>query len=352
MDQRKFHLINWLRVFTWVYFTLVFAWALAHFLLGDHPWWMFPANALSLAFFFPLPFVFLAAFWMRHRGIWIATLLVFLLAVLLYGKYYLPPALRTAQGVRTASAPQGQAITVMTYNTMGYNKHPESVVDAILASGVDVVALQELNPGVAQAIQQRLASKYPYQQLDPQEDVNGSGVISRYPLRLSDERLPGAWVGTPQIVFVTLAGKSSITILNAHAFATHPGAPEYIQGSISDREQQARAIKDFVETHPEPVIAAVDFNSTSQNATYPIVTSVLSDAWAEAGWGMGHTFPGVLSSSGARLTVAGMNVPTWLLRIDYIFYSQHFRAVDAQIGPWDGYSDHRPVIARLVLTDQ
>jgi hypothetical protein len=40
----------------------------------------------------------------------------------------------------------------------------------------------------------------------------------------------------------------------------------------------------------------------------------------------------------------------WVLRIDYIFHSRHWQARSARIGPWDGVSDHRPVIATLVLT--
>lgn len=342
MARLKLHLINWLHVFSWVYCTLIFAWALAHFLLGDHPWWMFVFNALAFYLFLPLPAVFLVAFRVRRREMWIGAISVFLLAVLLFGKLYLPRQM--------ASVPAGASITVMTYNVMGFNKHPESVADAILASGADVVALQELNLGVAQAIRQRLSSKYPYQQLDAQDGYDGSGVISRYPLRLSDEHLPGTWVGTPQVLFLTM-GDQSITILQVHVFATHPDALEAMELSIFERERQARAIKDFVETHPGPVIVPTDFNSTSQNSPYQIVTSVLSDAWAEAGWGVGSTFPGVLSSDSNRLTLAGVDMPTWLIRIDYIFYSRHFRAVEAHIGPWDGYSDHRPVIARLVLTN-
>jgi endonuclease/exonuclease/phosphatase (EEP) superfamily protein YafD len=40
----------------------------------------------------------------------------------------------------------------------------------------------------------------------------------------------------------------------------------------------------------------------------------------------------------------------WLLRIDYIFHSRDWRTHWARIGPWDGVSDHRPVLARLVLS--
>jgi endonuclease/exonuclease/phosphatase (EEP) superfamily protein YafD len=37
------------------------------------------------------------------------------------------------------------------------------------------------------------------------------------------------------------------------------------------------------------------------------------------------------------------------VRIDYVFYSSHWRAAAARLGPWDGGSDHRPVVAELAL---
>ena len=333
-SQSKFDLMKWLHVFVWIYFTLIFAWALAHFLLGDHPWWMFALNALSFYGFVPWLAVLPLAWRARRRATWMGTLLVFLLAAFLYGKVYIP--------WRVGNVPAGQSLTVMIYNVLGYNWHTQEVTDAILASGADVVALQELNPQVAKAIRENLSAVYPYQQLDGRDDVFGSGVISRYPLHLTDEKLPGGWVGTPQILTLTVNGKS-ITLLNAHTFASHPDKPEIMEAAIAERERQARDIRDFASRHPEPLIVTTDLNSTPQNTTHQIITSILADSWLEAGWGPGNTFPNI-PGRGAR---PGM--PLWLIRIDYIFHSPQLRAVDAQIGPWDGYSDHRPVIARLVL---
>jgi len=42
-------------------------------------------------------------------------------------------------------------------------------------------------------------------------------------------------------------------------------------------------------------------------------------------------------------------LPQWLIRIDFVWYSPHWRAIDAQVGLWDGHFDHRPMIAQLVL---
>jgi endonuclease/exonuclease/phosphatase (EEP) superfamily protein YafD len=46
-----------------------------------------------------------------------------------------------------------------------------------------------------------------------------------------------------------------------------------------------------------------------------------------------------------------MRLPMWLVRIDYIFYSPHWQALHAELGPWDTISDHRPVIAQFTLAE-
>ena len=97
------------------------------------------------------------------------------------------------------------------------------------------------------------------------------------------------------------------------------------------------------------MIALGDFNATAESAAYATVTNVLADAWREAGWGPGHTFPGADSPGSSRHRIAGILIPKWLLRIDYVFHSFHWQTLKAWIGPWDDVSDHRPVMVRLAL---
>ena len=75
----------------------------------------------------------------------------------------------------------------------------------------------------------------------------------------------------------------------------------------------------------------------------------MHDAWREAGWGFGHTFPGepTPERGGSRPVLLGVPVPTWLVRIDYIFHSDALVTIAARVGPGDGDSDHRPVVATL-----
>ena len=64
-----------------------------------------------------------------------------------------------------------------------------------------------------------------------------------------------------------------------------------------------------------------------------VVTPLLTDAFAVAGRGYGHTFPRVL--------------PMW--RIDYVLISAHWTAERCAVGRVGG-SDHLPLVADLRLT--
>ena len=323
-----------------VYFTCLFAWVILRLLFGDRWWWLFLVNSFAVYLFFPLPLILLVAFLARRREIWIGLGLALALFAYLFGVLFLPKIPRVSASDST--------LTVMTYNVLGFNAHPEAIVAAIRTSTADVVTLQELNPPAAEVIQRDLAREYPYQALDPQFSVTGMGVISRYPLKPFSDTLPGEWVGTPQVLMLNWNG-IEITLLHPHPFATNLSSIRTMEWTIRERERQARAMVDFVQTHPGPLVAPIDLNAGDQSVAYSIVTGVLVDSWREAGWGLGHTFPGSDSPGSSRPRLAGVPVPMWLARIDHIFHSRHWQAASAWLGPWDGVSDHRPAVARLML---
>jgi len=321
-----------------VYLAGMLGWGVTRLVWGDRWWWLFLMNTFGVYLFLLLPLVAGLAWIARRRELWLGCGFAVVMGMMYYGGLFLPKSSPVQ-----ASSP---TLSVQTFNMLGFNEHPEGVVAALRAGDADLVAIQELNPATAIAIEQDLRDLYPYQELDPQEGVTGMGVLSRYPLSPTGEILPGQWVGAPQILSLDFEGRS-ITILHFHPFPTLLGAPRQIELSARAREEQVRTVLDFIAHHPGPVIAPVDFNAGDQGRAYALLTEVLRDAWREAGWGMGHTFPGAVSPGSSRPVIAGIPVPSWLVRIDYIFYSEDFRALDARIGPWDGVSDHRSVLATL-----
>lgn len=327
----------------WLYLGGLGGWFVANRALGDRWWWLFLINALALYLFVPLPPLLLVAAIARQRALWAGVAAASALFLFLYGGLWNPP--------RPGTAPPGPALTVMTYNVFGFNTCPACVVATIRDSGADLITLQELAPEVAAAIARDLAGDYPYQHLDPRPGVTGLGTISRLPLRATGERLPGAWVGTPQILELTIEG-TAVTVVNAHPVASGPGTPEDIERSVGERRRQAQALVDFARTHPGPLLYPGDSNTADQNDAYRLLASAWRDSWREAGRGFGHTYPGTDLSGTGPYRFLGLPLPRWLIRIDYIWHSPHWRAVEARIVPWDGHSDHRPALARLILVDR
>ena len=148
------------------------------------------------------------------------------------------------------------------------------------------------------------------------------------------------WFGYPQ-VFEFDANGDRLMVINFHAMPpdTSPGDPYH---TVMIREYQVRELMAFITEQEIPVIALGDLNATDQNVAYKMITTSMVDAWREKGFGLGNTHERLWNYL----------PPKWFVRIDHIFHSHEFETIAAQVGPWDGYSDHRPVVAELVLRNK
>lgn len=333
---------RWLIPAIWVYFTLLFGWALLYLASGDRFSYVALLNNLAVYLFWPLPIALILAPFLRRREVWLGCALGVALFAWLWGELFIPRLGRQAIS--------GSELKVMTFNVLGNHRQVAPIVATIRAEGADVVLIQELNPTLAAAIRAELTDLYPYQVLDPEPGVTGMGVISRYPLRRMQATLPLDWVGDPQLVRMQWEGRP-VTLVNFHMYPSGLGTPGAVNYVNRAREDQARALAEFStrEAAQTPLIAVGDANVTDLSDAYRIVSHVLQDAWREAGFGLGHTFPGSDIPGSARPRIAGWPVPQWLARIDYIFYSPQWVATSAYLARVDGVSDHRGVIAVLML---
>jgi endonuclease/exonuclease/phosphatase (EEP) superfamily protein YafD len=96
---------------------------------------------------------------------------------------------------------------------------------------------------------------------------------------------------------------------------------------------ETRALLGRVSRLRDPTVVAGDFNSARDAPVHVAMRGYLTDAFEQAGWGLGPT---------AR---AGGWLP---LRIDYVYASEALAVKAAEQPPWT-CSDHRPVLAELVL---
>ena len=215
------------------YLACLFGWAILHTLCGDRWSWLFALNAFSAYFFLPLLVVPAIALFTRHRASWLGFAAGLALGLYLYGGLFLPK-------FPTAEA-SGRTLAVMSYNLLGVNDDVSAVLATIRAGNADVVALQELNPLVAAALERELGDEYPYQVLDPRLGVEGMGTISRYPLQPTGEALPRQWIGVPPVLNVDW-GYHPVTLLNFHAMS----------GIFKLREREARPRPSWISPRRTP----------------------------------------------------------------------------------------------------
>lgn len=261
----------------------------------------------------------------RRRLLVVELAAPFLMALLAYAPLFWPQT--------TAAQPESPRLSLLSYNINTANHQIEPVIQIIRESNADVVAIQELSPWMAEAIDAQLAADYPYRALHPQADFSGQGVLSRYPIRSDDfwqinlghQRVELDWNGQPLVLF------------NVHP--VHP-----LRGLRYDGESRAEEVTDVLDRaglETLPVVIAGDFNMTDFSADYARVAQLYSDSFREVGWGMGFTFPEFAN-------VTGIALPP-IARIDYIFYNADFQALEAQVIAQSGGSDHRPLFAVLAL---
>jgi endonuclease/exonuclease/phosphatase (EEP) superfamily protein YafD len=261
----------------------------------------------------------------RRRGAAAAGLLAL---VVLFGARLVPPL---------ATPHSGAALRVATMN-LHFAREGEQLASglaAIRTQHADVVALQELSLPAAAQIQRDLAGDYPYQMLAPSETFTGTGLLSRYPL----DALPGNGAAG-QLAQLRLGG-TSVALINVslpgpeikRRYVPKLGWVDGVGGyHTSKRTRALKALLAAVGQQHGPLVVAGDFNLSDREQEYEQLAAMLHDAYREAGWGFGHTFPSRLPPAAGALALP-------LIRIDYVWSAGGVApaAADVACGEW---SDH------------
>lgn len=225
-----------------------------------------------------------------------------------------------------------------SFKIMSHNLYSRQDTVAILKlirqEQPDILLLQELHPDLISIPRDDLTDLYPELYVDvvnkPEEGFI-QAILSRYPLtHISAELGKGR---AQKVLVETPAGP--VAVWNIHPFPPFRFAPHL-------HDQQAAALVEDIAMADYPLIVAGDFNATDQSATYRAVNEYLYNAHWEAGWGFGFTFPAPPHIPPESPIDTGL-----LYRIDHIFYSNHFMALDAQTLTSSAGSDHLPVTAIL-----
>ncbi len=245
----------------------------------------------------------------------------------LFGALFLP----------NPSAPiNSHSIVVMTYNAPWHVVSLEDFSNVLRSSEADIIALQELSFDQAALIEDQFSDLYPYQALHGDHGPSGMGILSKYPIvneelfNLQSDNVTHLRV----TLFIDIPGKKpvNIEIINTHL------PPPNLKKGVDNRVSQEIIM--LVEKLPDGKAGILlgDFNQADQNDNYKILANAgLKDAFREAGWGFGGTWPG-----------SGLGFIKNLIRIDFIWHTDHFQAVRSWVGAGAG-SDHSSLFTELVL---
>jgi vancomycin resistance protein VanJ len=325
--MRKHSLLTWLIS---GYITFIVLWLLARAWLFDRVWPLAIITTSIFYIFLPLPILLLVALYQRHKWAVIALMLPICVFLFFWGSLFLPPAASTAGN-------PSQEIKAMSYNVLFSNETPEALANSIIFASPDIVGLQELTPEIIDSLKFNLLTTYPYHTFD-RFKPHGVGLLSRYPILSADKFsfTPGDdralhaiidWHGQSVHVFVVH--------LSANNFFDHPLSqlPQLALARYEQRANQVTRLEEELSVIEEPVILMCDCNLTDTSEAYSRLEQVLNDSYRAAGWRFGHT-------------LHAQGVPFPVQRIDYVWHSDSFTAVDSYVGLVGG-SDHQPVISTL-----
>jgi endonuclease/exonuclease/phosphatase (EEP) superfamily protein YafD len=326
----------------------------------ERQWWQLfnlvtLLNEFTPWFFLPLPLWLLTLLIARRKSALFATGLPWTMFLVLYGELFVPRPAHVADLVGQPS-PDEVRLRVMTFNVLAAQRPTAELVRIVEEADPDVLMTQELIPGIARALEEGTDGRYPYSRLRTTNGWGAQGIWSRYPIG-SEERWDGSRRGAQwQHAVLDVEGRP-LHLVNLHL--STPGVnwrtPEalpvpVVVGEVSEARQlevawlspRLRALADG----PDPVVVAGDLNLTDQTPEFRrLLAAGYRDAYRQAGWGIGLTFPAV-----PRARVVGRTFPAVpLLGIDHVLISSELRTRRAQIWPEAGRSDHRPVVVDVVV---
>ncbi|MFH8380789.1 endonuclease/exonuclease/phosphatase family protein [Kitasatospora sp. NPDC018058] len=211
--------------------------------------------------------------------------------------------------------------TVVSHNVAADNTDVPGTIRGLVASGAQIVALQELAGKQLRAYETGLADAYPY------HSVEGTvGLWSKYPvsgvspvdLKMGWTRAFRAEVATPQgPVAVYVAHLPSVRLKAESGFTVH------------QRDVSAQALGDAIQGEQlKKVLLLGDLNGTMNDRSLAPVTSQMRSAQGAAGDGFGFSWPSAFP----------------MARIDQIMSKGGLKPVDSRTLSRDG-SDHLAVAA-------
>lgn len=269
-----------------------------------------------------LPLLIVALFSRR----WVLTLL---LAASLAGfVYWTAPFFVPPETSSVADPADAGTLRVMTINTLYGQADAEAVVDLVESEHVEVLAVQELTPGLEAALTDAgLDDLLTHSVTVPAADSpGGSGLWSSAPLTDEEQTLDTSFAMPSAVVD---AGGTDVRVTVVHPYPPMPA------DTVTWRTELVE-LTDQVHADGTPQILAGDFNATHDHASFrELLGSRFVDATREWGAGPAVTWP------------EGSRVPA-LFALDHVVVEKDMPVSDVVSRQVPG-TDHRALLATVVV---
>lgn len=221
-------------------------------------------------------------------------------------------------------------IRILSYNVWSQNNQIEQAVKVIQKNRPDLLLLQEIHQANFHKLLKGLHGLYDGNKVHfKYEPETMLAVIGRYPFERDDSFMAK---GRVQKVFL-FSETGRFAVYNVHFLR---------RGGWHSRYRKiVTLLEEDVSGETGGVILGGDFNTNDQSETFKYIKKFLHNSHWEAGFGFGFSYP----SSSKKLF--GLVSPPSLVRIDHIFFNDHFVLISASTIKESGGSDHYPVMSVL-----
>jgi endonuclease/exonuclease/phosphatase (EEP) superfamily protein YafD len=269
--------------------------------------------------------ILVAAAFTRRRGLAVVSL-VLVVAHLVF----IWPAIRPAADVG-ALGRGAPTLTVLSFNTAGDKVDAAALYRLIERERPDVVALLELSPRTAAALDKAgLAATYPHRLVKPADKaLAGAGLYSRIPIE--DASL------LPTVTSVMPGATVRVGGIAVRVQAVHTAPP--LGGLVGRWQAEHVALVKLARDRREALVLAGDFNSGRQHAVWrELAAAGLTDAHEARARGIVRTWP----DDRALLPA--------LLDLDHVMVSRELVVLAVSERSGLG-SDHKALVTDLAVTD-
>lgn len=318
-------------------------------------WWVGFLNIFTPYYFLPLLALLPLALLARLSRKWVVLpLALFVLVGLVwFAPRWIPDGWFAPQSAQAS----GATLQLVTYNMRGRSRYFNIAREVfwLRDTPLDLAFIQEIPRMYHLPVRGVLVEKFPFQMNHTaQTRLRGQSILSRFPV-VSRESFTLIDGGEAQMRLVIDLNGRHVALYNIHLLL--PIGAEVRFPVVTDNEtlalwasydeqwrnREIAALIERIAAEPLPYIVAGDFNTSDNAVIYDSLAAHMTDAFRARGSGIGGTWP-------VAVTIGLPAFVPEVLRIDYIWHSHHFRALDARVGaPVSDYGDHLPVYATLEL---